>query len=265
MKFSRFYMIPLAAMMLSCSKSVEILPGVLSKNKQPKGAVITKNFNGDFDEIKVATGISAELIKSTEEKVVLAAPSDVIEDVLVENEDGKLYIRVKPGFQYRTDKIKAKIFTRDFSVLDASSGAKITTQEKFTQDKTSIKASSAAEISGNFEANELSLDASSAGNFSGKVWAVDLKADVSSGSSIDISGKAKNADISTSSGSSFSGDNVVAESAKADASSGSSIAIAVSHKLDAEASSGSSVDVKKAGVLADIRKDENSGGSISVN
>jgi hypothetical protein len=77
--------------------------------------------------------------------------------------------------------------------------------------------------------------------------------------------KAKNANISSSSGGSFSGTNIVVENATTDASSGSSISLSVSHKLNAEASSGGSVNVKKAGSLTEITKEENSGGSISVN
>ena len=250
---------------LSCTKSVEILPGIISGNKEPKGAIINKEFSGDFDEIKVATGITAELIKSDVEKVVLSAPSDVIKEVLVENSNGRMYIHVKHGFDYKTDKISAKIYTRDFTALEANSGGRISTKEKFTQEKTDIDVSSSGSISGNYEANDLSIDASSGGNFSGKIWAVNFQSDLSSGSSIDANGKAKNANISSSSGGSFSGNNIVVENATTDASSGSSISLSVSHKLNAVASSGGSVNVKKAGSLTEITKEENSGGSISVN
>ena len=265
MKIKSLLLLPGLVLALSCTKSVEILPGIISNSKEPKGQIISKDFAGNFDEIKVATGITAELIKSEEEKVVLSAPSDVIKDVLVENNAGKLYIHVKDGFKYKTNKISAKIYVKDFTALDASSSANISSKDQFTQEKTNIDVASGGSITGSFEANDLSVDASSGGTFSGKNWAVNFQSDISSGANINANGKAKNAKISTSSGSSFEGNDVIVENATADASSGSSISIAVSNKLNAEASSGSSVNVKKAGNLTDITKDENSGGSISVN
>ena len=65
--------------------------------KVGKGIVKNKEYKMSFDEIKVAQGISAEVVKADEERVVITAPSDILEDVLVENSNGKLSIHFKSG------------------------------------------------------------------------------------------------------------------------------------------------------------------------
>lgn len=229
------------------------------------GPVRQKEVSGDFDEIEVSQAIDAEIIKSDVEKVVISAPENIIDEVLVDNSGGRLHIHYKPGIRVmNTHNVSAKIFAKDFSKINANSAAKITVKDKFVQDKTDIEVSSAASVSGDLEANDFNISADSSSNFTGKVWAVDLDVDASSAASIDISGKAKNAEISSSSGSSISANNVVADNVNAEASSGASVDISASSTIKAEASSGGSVTVYKKGNVTSVTKEENSGGSVSI-
>jgi hypothetical protein len=229
------------------------------------GPMKEREFSGSFDEIEVSQSIEAEIIKSETEKVVISAPENIINEVLVDNDGGKLHIHYKQGIRVMNNShVSAKIYTKDFNKLAANSAAKITVKDKFTQEKTDIDVSSSGSISGDLEANNFEISANSSGNFSGKVWAVDLNIDGSSGSSIDVSGKAKSADISSSSGSSISAKDIVAESVKAEASSGGSVQISATSKVDAEASSGGSVNVYKKGNVTTVNKSESSGGSVSI-
>ena len=41
--------------------------------------------------------IEAEVIKSETEKVEISAPQSIIDEILVENDGGKLHIHYKPG------------------------------------------------------------------------------------------------------------------------------------------------------------------------
>lgn len=229
------------------------------------GPIQQKEFNGDFDEIQVSQAIEAEIIKSDVEKVVIFAPQNIIDEILVENSGGKLHIHYKSGIRVMNiNKVTAKIYTKDFTKLVAESAASIKVKDKFTQEKTSIEVSSAGSISGDLEANDFNINADSSSNFSGKIWAVNLDIDSSSGSSIDISGKAKHADISSSSGSSISAKEVIVDNVEAEASSGASIQISAVTSVKAEASSGGSVDISRKGDLKNITKDESSGGSINI-
>ncbi|KMQ67615.1 hypothetical protein ACM39_12190 [Chryseobacterium sp. FH2] len=229
------------------------------------GPLKQKEISGSFDEIEVSQAIDAEIIKSETERVVISAPESIIDEVLAEIDRGKLHIHYKTGIRVTNmNRVTAKIYTKDFTKLKANSAASITVKEKFVQEKTEIEASSAANISGDLEANDFEISIGSSSSFSGKIWAVDLDIEASSAASIDISGKAKNAEISSSSGSSVSAKNVIAENVKAEASSGASVEISATAKADASASSGGSVNIYKKGPVTTINKRESSGGSVSV-
>ncbi|KMQ58692.1 hypothetical protein ACM46_21990 [Chryseobacterium angstadtii] len=230
-----------------------------------RGPVKEKTFDGDFDEIEVSQAIDAEIIKADVEKVVISAPENIINEILVDNNSGQLHIHYKKGIRVmNTHNVKAKIYTKDFSKLVANSAASITFKDKFTQDKVDIDLSSAASLTGDLEANKFNISAGSSSSYSGKIWAVDLDIEASSAASLDLSGKSKNADISSSSGSSISAKSVIVDHLKVDASSGASIDISAVSSVDAEASSGGSVDVSKKGELKNVTKQESSGGSINI-
>ena len=244
------------------SEKSKWLPDVMNKDHGP---LKQKEFGGDFDEIEVSQAIDAEIIKSDVEKVVISAPANIIDEVLVEREGGKIHIHYKTGFRVmNTNNVKAKIYAKDFVKLIANSAASITVRDKFTQEKTDVEASSAASITGHLEANDLEISVDSSSSFEGKIWAVDLDVDASSAASISISGKSKNAEMSSSSGSSINGKDVVVENLKADASSGASLEVSATSTVDAEASSGGSVNVYKKGNITTVKKEENSGGSVSI-
>ena len=218
----------------------------------------------NFDEIKVAQSISAEVVKSDTEKVVISAPSDIIDEILVENTDGKLFIHFKPKSNISARNVAAKIFVKDFSHLDATSSAKINVKDKFTQDKTDVKVSSSGSITGNLEANDLSVDVSSSGSFSGEIWAVNLEAEATSSGDIKISGKAKNGELRASSSGSLKARDLNASYAEIQASSSGSVSLSVSTELDAAASSAGDISVYRTGNLTIKNQKESSGGSISL-
>lgn len=274
MKSTTLFMLSAFALMASCNENHNKgnndndnngngwVDKVIDKDNGP---VKEKTFSGDFDEIEVSQAIDAEVIKSDVEKVVISAPENIINEILVDNDGGKLHIHYKKGIRVmNSHNVKAKIYTKDFSKLTANSAASISIKDKFTQDKISIDISSAASVSGDLEANDFDISAGSSSSYSGKVWAVDLDIEASSAASLDISGKSKNADISSSSGSSVSAKNLIADNVKADASSGASLQVSAVNSVNAEASSGGSVDVSKKGELKNVTKQESSGGSVSI-
>lgn len=232
--------------------------------KEGKGPLQTKEFKGNFNEIKVVQSINAEIVKSDEELVKLTAPSDIIDDILIEIQGGKLFVHVRSGANISVKNISVKIFAKDFSALEASSSASIVVKDKFTQDTTSVKVNSSGSVSGYLEANELSVDVSSSAEFSGKVWAVNLKADVSSSGTIDMEGKAKNSFLQASSSGDISAYKLITDNAELDASSSGSISVGVSNSLSASASSSGSIDVLRKGNLNVIQQKENSSGSIDI-
>ncbi|KIA84234.1 hypothetical protein OA84_01430 [Kaistella solincola] len=232
--------------------------------KEGKGIIKNKEFEGNFDEIKVSQSISAEIVKANTEKVVLSAPSDIIDDVLVENKNGKLYIHFKPGLNISARNVAVKIFAKDFTRVEANSSASIAMKDHFIQDRTEVKAASSASISGNIEANQLSIDVSSSGTFTGKIWAVDLDAEVSSSGDIIISGETKNAKLHASSSGTLDARKATAANADIEASSSGSVSLAVKNQLSARSSSSGDITIRKAGNLNIISKTESSGGSVNI-
>jgi len=271
MKSQTIFIFSVFLLLASCEKH-ERRNGEKEKSGWVEKVVTTDNgpmkqreVTGDFDEIEVSQAIDAEIIKSDIEKVVISAPQNIIDEVLVDNDGGSLHIHYKKGIRVMdSHNVSAKIYTKDFSKLNANSAASITIKDKFTQEKVHVEASSAGSISGNLEANDFDLSVGSSSNFSGKIWAVDLDIEASSGASIDVSGKAKKAEVSSSSGSSVSAKELIADQVNADASSGASVQISASSSIKAEASSGGSVNVYKKGNVTSVTKEESSGGSVTI-
>ena len=142
------------------------LPDVTNKDH---GSLKQKEFKGDFNEIEVSQAIEAEIIKSDVERVVISAPANIIDEVLVDNSGGELHIHYKTGVRVmNTNNVKAKIYAKDFKKLEANSAAIIVVRDQFTQEKTDIEISSAAHISGKLEANDMEIDAGSSATFKGQ-------------------------------------------------------------------------------------------------
>ena len=229
------------------------------------GPVKEREFSGDFDEIEVSQAIDAEIIKADVEKIVIFAPENIIDEILVDNSGGKVHIHYKRGIRVMdSHNVKARIFAKDFTKLNANSAGVIIVKDKFVQDKMHVEISSSGSVSGDLEANDFDISADSSGSFNGKVWAVDLGLDASSAASLDITGKTKNVDISASSGSSISAKNVIADNVEAESSSGASVEITAASSVRAEASSGGSIQVSRKGELKNVQKEESSGGSVSI-
>ncbi len=233
--------------------------------KEGKGIIKTQEFVKDFDEIKVAQSISAEVVKSDTEKVVITAPSDIMDEILVDNVDGKLFIHFKPNRNISARNIAAKVFVRDFTHLEATSAAKILVKDKFTQDKTDVEVSSSGRITGNLEANDFSVDVSSSGYFSGEIWAVNLDAEATSSGDINLSGKAKNAALKASSAGTVDAGKLTAEISDIQASSAGNVTVATTNQLNASASSGGNIAVYRKGNLHIVSQNESSGGSVTIN
>lgn len=234
--------------------------------RKGKGQQTEKTFEGNFDAIQVSTSISANIIKSDTEKVVISAPSDIMEFIKVENNAGKLRIYVNSNFRNNisTERIKATIYTKDFNQLEANSSADILVKDTFVQDKLNVEVSSSGEIKGNLEANKLNISVGSSGSFSGKVWADYANFEVSSSGDFSVEGKLQHARIQANSSGDFNGNNLEVKEGDFQASSSGSITAIVSKKATAQASSSGDITLRKIGD-AIISKSESSSGSVNIN
>lgn len=229
------------------------------------GTITEKTYDGDIDQIKVSTSIDAEVIKSDAEKVVISAPSDIMDNIKVALKGGVLAVYVDSGFgnNISTKNVKAKIYVKDFNQLSADSSADIKVLDTFTQDKVDVYISSSASIDvANLEANDLKIYTNSSGDFSGKIWAVNLGAYASSSGDINIFGKAKNATMDSNSSGDLKATDLIVENAILSASSSGDIVTSVSKSLTANANSSGEITVYKKGNLEQTQIHKNSGGDV---
>ncbi len=274
MKTSIISMLAICTVLTSC---VYVSPGkngekgsdgwnVFSGN-EGTGPIADKTYSGNIDQIQVSTSINAEVIKSDTEKVIISAPSDIIEYVKVDNNGGKVRVYVNSGYgkSISTKNVKAKIYVKDFTQLSANSSADIKVNDTFTQDKVEVYVSSSGSIDvSNLEANDFKIDVSSSGDFSGKVWAVNLNAYASSSGDINIYGKAKNAMLDANSSGDIKATDLMVENANLSASSSGNITTSVSKSLTANASSSGDVTVYKKGNLEQSKIQKGSGGEVYI-
>ncbi len=274
MKTSIISMLAMSIVLTSC---VYVSPGKNGENgsdgwnvfsgNEGTGPVTDKTYADNIDQIQVSTSINAEVIKSDTEKVVISAPSDIIEYVKVDNNGGKVRVYVNSGYgkNISTKNVKAKIYVKDFTQLSANSSANIKVNDTFTQDKVEVYVSSSGSIdASNLEANDFKIDVSSSGDFSGKIWAVNLNAYASSSGDINIFGKAKNATLDANSSGDIKATDFMIENANLSASSSGNITTSVSKSLTANASSSGDVTVYKKGNLEQSKIQKGSGGDVYI-
>ena len=231
-----------------------------------KGPLHTKEFKGDFESIEVSNAIAAEIVKSDVERVVVTAPENMMEDVAVTNDGGKLIVKMKPVSvisKSSSDRVKVKIYATDFQSLEAESASSVSIKDKFLTETMKISVSSSASVQGNLEANEFHLDVSSTGTFKGNIWAVNLYSTASSRAKIEVTGKATTANIHTSSTAVFDGVDFIADAVEAEASSSSQINIGVKKSLRATANSAASINYKVIGNnIMSYQDEQKSGGTV---
>lgn len=196
---------------------------------------------GEFDEIEVSRGMNVYINYGSPAKVVVVADENLHRDI-VTDEDGDV-LKVYVNANIREAKEKKVIITVDkLTVVEASSGSNIYTQNPFTSEHTEIKASSGSNITMEFNAGY-------------------LKAKGSSGANIILSGVSKESELGASSGA-----NVKAEALKSDkcllrVSSGSNVFATVVNQLEAKASSGGNIIYY--GTPTSTKIEKSSGGNIN--
>lgn len=274
MKTSIISMLAMSAVLTSC---VYVSPGKNGENgsdgwsgfsnNEGTGPITDKTYFGNIDQIQVSTSINAEVVKSDTEKVVISAPSDIMEYIKVDNNGGKVRVYVNSGFgkSISTKNVKAKIYVKDFTQLSANSSADIKVNDTFTQDRIEVYASSSGSIDvSNLEANDFKIDVSSSGDFSGKIWAVNLNAYASSSGDVNIYGKAKNATLDANSSGDIKATDLMIENANLSASSSGNVTTSVSRSLIANANSSGDVTVYKKGNLEQSKIQKSSGGDVYI-
>lgn len=234
-------------------------------NNQGTGNIIEKTYNYDFDEIQSSNSLSVTIVKSDTEKVVISAPSDIIDLIEIKKEGDKVRIKIADGVRnISTNRVAVKVYAKDFSKISASSSSSIKLMEAFKANKFDIAVSSSASIKGSFDARAINLQATSSADFYGEIFSQDLNLQVSSSGTINIKGRSENVNGQASSSGDIEASDFTAENATLSASSSGGIKIGVRKSLTGTASSSGDVIVLKKGDLNNVTVKESSSGSVVV-
>jgi hypothetical protein len=93
---------------------------------------------GEFNELKVYDLIEVELVKSKENKVLITGEN--ASDVLVNNKNGKLKIKMNLEEIFDGNKTKVVLHYTEVDVIDVNEGAKVHSKDKIKQFEIDLKA-----------------------------------------------------------------------------------------------------------------------------
>ena len=188
----------------------------------------------NFNEVTVASGIDLYLTQSAEENLTIKGDNDLIKDVIITQNAGKVTIKYKEGINwnrlFNTQSIKVYMNYKNIKSISASGGSDIYTQNTITT-------------------NTLDLSASGGSDLKLTLQVKDLNLTISGGSDANLNGKGENLLAVSSGGSDINAYSYVVNNAKVTASGGSDIKIYVNKALEASASGGSDINYKGNAVL----------------
>ncbi len=221
----------------SCKHNINFGNGI-----DGSGNVITekRNINQKFTKITASTGVNVIIKQGSPTEIEVETDDNLIEYVITKIENGTLVVKIDGNINNMST-INVRVKTENFTSLETTSGATISSKNKLNGSSIALKSSSGSEIDVELEYENVSCESTS-------------------GSEIKVSGKALHLETQSSSGSEIDASNLAANEVYAQSTSGSSTTVKPIVKLDAKASSGSSIDYIQE--PKNITKEETSGGSI---
>ncbi|QTY27039.1 head GIN domain-containing protein [Flavobacterium sp. CS20] len=249
-----------------------------------EGEVTEKEFElSRFEELSLANAWDIKLVQADENKLVIKANKNLIEELKIDQDDLKLKIgtKSKDNIGKADSKLLTIYFADSLTHLKASSGINLFAKEQLNFNDINISSSSGSDVELNVKSQKLNCSSSSGSDMKLKISSTDVVANSSSGSDLHLIGKIQSLQATSSSGSdlniegytdeltanSSSGSDIEAKNLKAinvtaTASSGSTINVYPLEVLVGSASSGSDIIYhNKPSVKLD--KNESSGGDIT--
>lgn len=204
-------------------------------------AQVTKNL-GDFSTVRVFDQINVTLVKSSENKIVINGSKANDVEVVTKNSD--LKIRMKLSKLLKGENIEATLYyTGNINTVEASEGSFVGSQDTFKGTAFELNAKEGATI-------KLDLDVAK------------LKSKANSGGILEITGTAKNHDLSITSGGIFKGKTLTTTQTTVSVSAGGEADVYASEFVDASTKAGGDIDVY--GNPKQVNQKTFAGGSIDI-
>ncbi|MBL85457.1 MAG: chaperonin [Winogradskyella sp.] len=175
---------------------------------------------GEFSTVKVYDLINLKMIKSDENKVIIAG--DNKEDVQVINNNGKLKIRMKLQESYDGNDIVVKLYYTAVDVIDANEGANVVVNDALEQYEIDLKAQEGAEITATLKTTYANFRAVTGGI-------------------INVTGSSKNQDISIYTGGIFNGEEFTTQKTEVSVNAGGEAYVNATEFADVRIKAGGNV------------------------
>ncbi|MGS2762666.1 head GIN domain-containing protein [Sinomicrobium sp. M5D2P9] len=183
---------------------------------------ITKE-TGKFDTVKVFDGISAQLIPSNENKVIISGED--ASEVSVVNSNGNLKVRMQLKKTFSGHKTFVEIhFNQKLSLIDVNESAFISSPETFKQIDLELRAQEGGEIDVTLAVEK-------------------LKAKAISGGTLDVKGTAKNQEVKINTGGQFEGKSLETEQTTVNVNAGGTAEIYASEYVEAKVKAGGTIKI----------------------
>lgn len=173
---------------------------------------------GEFSTVKVYDLINLKMIKSDENKVIIAGK----EDVQVINNNGKLKIRMKLQESYDGNDIVVKLYYTAVDVIDANEGANVVVNDALEQYEIDLKAQEGAEITATLKTTYANFRAVTGGI-------------------INVTGSSKNQDISIYTGGIFNGEEFTTQKTEVSVNAGGEAYVNATEFADVRIKAGGNV------------------------
>ncbi len=196
-------------------------------------AQITQNLE-KFREIKVFDGISVNLIKSDENKVVISGED--VNDVAVVNRDGRLKIRMEIDKAFNGYETFVEVFfTEDLDLIDVNENAFLASDHVFEQTAIELRSQEGAEM-------EVAVDVQK------------LNSRAITGGQILVKGDAINQDVMVNSGGQFNGSELITEQTEVSVNAGGQAKVNATEVVEAKVRAGGAVKVYGNPKILDSQK-----------
>ncbi|WP_151894148.1 head GIN domain-containing protein [Patiriisocius marinistellae] len=185
--------------------------------------VVTENrsIGRDFDTVKGSSGLEVILTQGSENALRVEADSNLQNIIETYVDNNTLYIKAEENIGSAAKKTVYVTYTT-LSSIKASSGANVSLNNEFKEEK-------------------LTLDASSGAAITASVFSKDAYVEASSGGNVHVEGKTKNLRTKASSGGHIDAKDLLSVICNARASSGGNITVNTKEELEAKTSSGGSI------------------------
>lgn len=177
---------------------------------------------GEFSELKVYDLINVELIKASENKIIISGANS--NNINIKQKNSTLKIRMKLKYKFNGAETQVKIYYTDIDIIDANEGSFVFSKDIIKQYEIVLKAQEGSQISVKTETKQLIVKSVT-------------------GSTITTTGTSENQDITIRTGGVYKGGNNTVENTDLSIKAGGEADVKTTNVLDIKIFSGGDVHI----------------------